>query len=198
MAPVKPWGTELLAYGGLAGDQLRTRMWNMVSEMIRDLEEPLTRVSAGRFAAQLGLVACYRSFDFEQRDERSTALRDGIRRNRMLLDEVAPRAKQTIDAIERSEPVDRSQIDGLMTATHARTYLQGLADTAVDEIESGSEGSDWVANLDLLAVLAAYVELPRETVRRWAGNFDRDSDSPAERVRAAACHWLVSSCDALS
>lgn len=135
--------------------------------------KPRSRQDAGAFAAQLGLVAHYRAAIFESGKGESDyasaqALRRIVTEQSALLDQVAPKARALLDRIASGEPLaDNPAFHVLLGATHARAYLQELADQAIEDAEDNLGEAPSGAQLDLLRVVAPYVELPARTMRHW-------------------------------
>ena len=194
-------------YGLLDNDSAADAIDDVMADVLRDAtrlaKTPLSRQNAGAFAAQLGLLAHYRSWLFEigevEKEHAAVeALRGAVTRNRAVLDQVAPTGRPLLTQIASGEPLpDNPPFPTLLRATHARAYLQDLADAAIEEVADNLEDGACGAHLDLLRVLSPYVELPAKAVRHWLKRFkaafaDADDDERKFlRAYVEACKRLV-------
>ncbi len=141
-------------YGLLDNDTAADAMGELMNEVLqraaRSVKSSLTRRSAGELAAQLGLLAHYQpwSFDAGKGDTDHAAvqaIREGVTRNRAVLDEVAPDARELLDRIASGKPLPMTpRFESLLRAIHARPYLQELADDAVEEADSNLDDASSV------------------------------------------------------
>lgn len=160
--------------GLLENDSALDALGDIVDRVFGDLKKSLapaklTRSGAGELAAQIGLVAHYRGEWFGQKKgdlgyDKSQLVRDGIKKHRLALDAIAPQGKAALDTIVKGKPLsEKFTIDGLMRATHARPYLQDLADQAIEGLE-GDYAARMGAQVDLLVTLSPYVEIPQDPI----------------------------------
>ncbi|MGE5186331.1 MAG: DUF4259 domain-containing protein [Acidobacteriota bacterium] len=191
-----------------AADAMDEVMSDVLQRAVRTVKSTLSRRSAGELAAQLGLLVHYWpwSFDTARADSDRAAIdavRDGMARNRAVLDEVAPEARELLDRLASGKPLPKApRFEALLRATHARPYLQELADDAIEEADSNLEDGSSAAQLDLLRVLAPHVELPARTMRHWLRRCREafaeadDDERMFRRAHVEACKVFVSAASA--
>jgi hypothetical protein len=188
-------------YGLLDNDSAGDELWEILHESVADARkaatQDLTPERAGRLAAQLALIVHYHAIS---EVTELAEMRAGVTRNRAALEKSAPKAAAILDQIVREAVGDDPQLRPLFEAKHAATYLQSLADASLEEVETCLEEQRAGAHLDLLTVLAPYVELRAKTVkhiarrvRELADDVDEDEE---DRLHAytKACKKLLTSC----
>jgi hypothetical protein len=193
------WGHELLQ-NDAAADAMGQIVDGIYDDVVANGRAKMPK-QAGPLAAQLAVILRYSPRDFERRPgdyayERTKALRAAIRANRRVLLEVAPAAGTLLDQLIARDVAGEHSYETLLAAKHARSYLQGLADMAVEQLET-SMGTSLKAGayLDLLVFIARYIEMPHETVHEWAHKLREsaaDPDHPFLRPYLAGCKQLIS------
>jgi hypothetical protein len=189
------WGTELLE-NDTACDEIGDIVAELVASAVAASAKDISPKAAGRFAAELALIAQYAAYTVPDACE-SEALQEGVAKHRGVLLQVAPKAAKLLDVLVSGNDLGDISLAPLFDAKHARVYLQELADECIDECEDNLENPRTGARLHVLMVIAPYVELPGKTLRHWQRRFreavdEADDDEQAFlRPYMTACKKLV-------